>query len=718
MPPPSNGRQEGIDVDNPLDDPINSTSQKETKRTNETTDQIPMIPKRALHRVPSEIFEHMALYLSLADIDSLRFTCKLFKEKLTRTKLRRVVVDFGPGMYSLEQGSIDKIDLFERLGHYISEFGIAHRVDHVGLFKPPDKSTREVISSSAGEYDWPAESHVPYDKLKLLKGAAERRDRMKRAFKHLVNVTKLALTIDTSYGWHSAPFVANNNLHFDPKIKVFDENDQIILTQGLPRNPWMRHHTVSPLDAELRSYILEYFQNDEALTEDEDDGEAEANAEATSLPADELKKFENCPIDPTAENLRVSFSYPHLPSNAQIQWLVETFWAAQSFLRSYISVIMNDSMSLGNIHTLIFSGISSGLLGDLDHDSFFKSFPRLKSITIMVIPDWREQVGDESGGQSLWFIDPAKAASSLETILRKRVSKLASLESLTVGYIGGGELAKGWKTRNQNILPAPITGDPYEAVTGSGEIAPLVFESVKDLTFINCWFSPALLDAFLTQSRDTTLQYLTLDSCSLCAPPGDLPKPLVHLCLLATTSSSGASPRAGTWAHILKKFTPDRSLLKQRDREDKKEEEPGSKQDRVVLPNIQEIKLRSCGYVRLGKFYNQNNLVVPASNLHDTPAFEPSLPDLPGPSPLTTQVPLINLRPTNGGKREEYHNCNLLGTIVQCIGPDEQKILDSFHPVYGWPVNGREGREFWQDGFSWGGTGRFSATICCKVSDA
>ncbi|KAK2762145.1 hypothetical protein FQN54_001152 [Arachnomyces sp. PD_36] len=382
---------------------------------------------------------------------------------------------------------------------------------------------------------------------------------------------------------------------------------------------------------------------------------------------------------------------PNYLTNPQQEWIRETDWVASALMTSYICAIIDNQGIWGQVRHLNLSGISSGMLPNLNRADLYDALPKLTTLTVLVIPDWRHSRTLSITG-SIPLIGPETAAAKFKTFLSQRVNRIKGLEELTVGYIGGGERATGMMARNQHVLPAPIIAWPCPSVKNADKRGVLTFETVTKVTFQNCWFSPALLKRFLKDSH--ALGEIVLDSCSLTAPPGCtrarpfrrpelLPRFPKHLAFLEEL-------RPGTWAKILNRYTPGLTLEQMHvlsspaeglfapEREDSK---------------LRRIELRSCGYVRLSDpDFNQNSLPIPDMRSMDYGLYE-------------------RYRSLQTVMMQDTMRSPLLGTIVQCIGEDEQQILESgFCMRFGWGDDITR----WQcleDGFFEGGTGRFSGVL-------
>ncbi|PGH15942.1 hypothetical protein AJ79_02109 [Helicocarpus griseus UAMH5409] len=756
--------------------------------------------------IPEELFACISTYLPRRDICSLRLVNKEFAFKMQHVLFRTSVVPFTPTVYSIDQASTEKVDNFEVLGGSISRFGVSFEIDQISLFCPPTKSYNRAVTAFWGKYEWPKDDYVRYDSLRDVEDVADQVCRTRRAFETLTEITELALSFDTGYGWLNPPVlsVKEKSLVFEGRRSVFGER---LFEPGIPpRQRSLTHaslkRSVASIPGSLREYLGSILTR-KALVQLYGDG----NNSWYWSPLEDLS-CEHLEVDPTIGRGRLYGEnrdrgdcqiYPRQPTRAHAEWLLETAWAAQAVLGSCICAITDirrsSPSSFRRVHTLNISSISSGLLHNLSRSDFFEALPCLKTIILLVIPDWKQSDAAWDPQSPIKYIDPSTASVSLTRLLGNIISHLTNISCLTVGYAGGGEHAKGSYARNQHILPAPITEFAHDAAIGRLPEPPLIFPHVKKLTFYNCWFSPHLLVEFFNASYPTPLEDLKFDSCSLTASPGTLNRPLVSDAVHPDHPRSEyfrQRPRLGTWSDIINKFTPGLSISEQA-ASIGLGSPPIPRPDNIP-PCLGRLEFVSCGYVRLAPFFNQNNLVVPnfprdqAAN-NAAPGFQalaavPGIPQFaggglatqlmqylqnpanaapaqlqhnlnlvvtqqalqgnvpnppaaqagqqqqvqpqlvqqnatlaalpPGPMPHEMHTPTmqaISTRPDDPSLGHSYIDCRFLGTIVQCIGADEEQILEcGFGMRFGWEHD--EEREAVQnDGFKRGGTGRFSGVI-------
>ena len=227
-------------------------------------------------------------------------------------------------------------------------------------------------------------------------------------------------------------------------------------------------------------------------------------------------------IRETACNSCQFVDYPLNPrtlSSNQKEWLIETEWAQRAFLSSYVLAVIDNSNAFQNVNTFTLAKVSSGHLISLDRQDFWSALPNLKTLTVLVSPDWRQVTKGSNGEVDTCRILPSSASAQLFRLLQKNISNLRSLKTLTIGYVGGGEHAKGLHGRNRNVLPAPIYNNMRD-YDSDNTACNLNLPYVKNLTITNCWFSSGSLKSLVSEMKTKTLEILRLDSVSLIAYGG------------------------------------------------------------------------------------------------------------------------------------------------------------------------------------------------------
>ncbi|KAJ9605853.1 hypothetical protein H2200_009702 [Cladophialophora chaetospira] len=426
---------------------------------------------------------------------------------------------------------------------------------------------------------------------------------------------------------------------------------------------------------------------------------------------------------------------PGLLTEAQAQWLMETVWAQRAFLSAYTTAIILHKNNFRNIHTLRISKLSSGLLPSLEQREFWKTLSGLGKLEIYLSPDWRQEhvTGDKSFAQNM-LIPPAKAAERFTDFLRRYVTKIESLHTLTVGYVGGGEHAVGIFARNQHVLPAPIVDDPDEwLLEDRVKYAPALtkFDHVRNLKFENCWVTPWILKGFMEGSRDTSLHSLTLDSVSMTTIHVDSLE--AHLTTHKDNLRCEHSeqewpletlPGGAAWVRALDAITPGKRLHEFKHEAGLTKEEDAPKPERHFRGHIQEITLNSCGYVKVSlpkgrsSTYNQNSAVVHSEGPMDggIRARKARFNGLGAASSEAGRIRDHLSRFLDHHERTsrvmlQTEGLAWLGTLTQCIHPIEKRVLEqAWKMKFGW-INDLRRWGAVEDGMWEGGTGRFSGVI-------
>lgn len=438
-------------------------------------------------------------------------------------------------------------------------------------------------------------------------------------------------------------------------------------------------------------------------------------------------------------------------SEAQAQYLMETVWAQRAFLSAYTTSVILNKANLRQVHELNIAKLSSGLLPGLEQDEFWRALPFLRILTILISPDWRqEHVPGDKSFQSNMLISPIKASTELTNFLQRFICNLENLSKLTIGFVGGGEHAPGMMARNQHVLPAPITQQPRawlsDHITTPPPETMISFIHIEDLRFVNCWFSPCMLLAFMDKSRDTSLRHLTLDSVSLTAH-GASSVPITDPATPISAQYGAGSwlneklPNKGCWPCVLDEITPGLTFLEQKDALGiyMSEEDEQLLLLKSLRGNVEEITLNSCGYALLSGVMiselNQISLLraqfgaldkglVSRKDILQTGQRAPRSRRLqPAPAANANQqpIPIVDSRPsspqdvdgrlmmgTNDAHGNEYFG---LGTLTQAVHPVEKRVLEQgWNMRFGWGDDMKRWSAV-DDGFYEGGTGRFSGKV-------
>jgi hypothetical protein len=412
-------------------------------------------------------------------------------------------------------------------------------------------------------------------------------------------------------------------------------------------------------------------------------------------------------------------SFPLQPgtlTEAQAQWLMETAWAQRAFLSAYTTSILANRACFDQVHSMHIAKISSGLLPSLEQKELWQGLPGLVNLMVLVSPDWRIEhvTGDQTFNTNM-LVSPVDASLQLAKFLKTYIAPLERLSSLTIGFTDGGEHATGIMARNQHVLPAPVTSAPRtwlsNHITAPDPATVLTFNHIKHLTIQNAWFSPLMLEAFMTKSQDSSLRTLTLDSISLTSTHSQrLTTPLTtatesldpvhpeHMWLHETL------PSTQCWPAIIDRNTPGATFI------DRKYD-AGMIEDPHTNPKpppsfrgfVARFVFKSCGYVRLSgvspQELNQNDLIYPNNDPMDDGMRMRAA------ALAEKGVMLSDKNPATGAEWP------LLGRLTQCIHPVEKRVLEqAWGMKFGWG----DDLERWaavEDGCFEGGTGRFTGVI-------
>ncbi|MCJ1394617.1 hypothetical protein MMC18_007497 [Xylographa bjoerkii] len=219
------------------------------------------------------------------------------------------------------------------------------------------------------------------------------------------------------------------------------------------------------------------------------------------------------PIRPAIpENFTMRPLKPRSLTLAQKQWLVETGWVQQAFLTSYITSIIKNKPMFATVRSFTLAKLSSSYLPRLHDRELWGALCNVENLTILVSPDWREIISGHEGEFSSLAVAPSRACSMLTKLLYD-LSSISAIKSLKTGFVGGGELAVGIFARNQHLLPAPITDKERSK-------RHIVMPFIENITFVNCWFVPSMLMAFLQDMLSLKLRTVHFDSVSLLVAGG------------------------------------------------------------------------------------------------------------------------------------------------------------------------------------------------------
>ncbi|KUJ20875.1 uncharacterized protein LY89DRAFT_417116 [Mollisia scopiformis] len=381
-----------------------------------------------------------------------------------------------------------------------------------------------------------------------------------------------------------------------------------------------------------------------SLTDEDDDGFEQPDYQSTAAYSYPTKlpkgKNDGCLLKPNDL------------SNAQREMLLEMEWAQNAFMQSWAIAIIDNQETFSRIRTLNIARLPSRHLPILRREDFWDSLPELGSLSLAIIPDWREVRKEATSWVEDNRVAPSRAVVSVYELLSQQISRRENIKSLHFEWLCGGEYAPGLFARNQHILAAPVVAEAMHMVNRSQQHSLLALPNVERLSLKNCWLTPHIMRNFLLPMKQTALQSLTLDSVSLTAPLpqnaspnhmtpavvvqnaqhmpvqggpiganvfGNLlgglnaqnqapvaPPPPAPVIINATDLAWFETPRPGSWADIIDHLTPGTTLEAIRHaREMGPEPEPRAE------TNLSKLSFTSCGYVRLPLDFDQTILDAP-----------------------------------------------------------------------------------------------------------
>lgn len=433
-------------------------------------------------------------------------------------------------------------------------------------------------------------------------------------------------------------------------------------------------------------------------------------------------------------------SYPLKPndlSNAQREMLLETEWAQRAFMQSYAIAIIDNRSTFENIEKLTIARLPNRHLPILRREDFWNSLPGLNSLSLAIIPDWREVAKLPTSWVQDLRISPSQAVSGVYQILNDQIARRENIKTLHFEWLSGGEESPGLFSRNQHIIAAPLVLKAMDMVNRAESTQVLALPHVENLSLKNCWISPHILTRFGMSCRKTALQTLTLTSVSLTAPiplnaqPGPInghaanphhghqlaqqaaannflvnlqafaavpnppaPNPPPAVTVPAPQPLDGPEwlqhTRQGSWAAIIENLTPATTLAQQRFERDIVADPPPPRR----TGKLEKLIFESCGYVRLPLDFDQTILDPPE---------------------VPTQVAAISKRMTDLEPFMMKPNDHALGVIINHMDLAEKRTLENgFFLDVGWNMDAKQtilAAESVVDGIVHPGKGRFGGII-------
>jgi F-box domain len=666
----------------------------------------------------------------------------------------------------------------------------------------PSKGLYQHVRAYWGEYEWPVPGYQRFTEIASVENIADETLTMKIAFSQLRGIQELALSIDNGLGWLHGPDISLHSQIFKGPSQVFGQNYCVPDRRTQARlDFWGMLKRLSPdtfaafespnsflPDLITRHYPLDISKSSftdlirnnitqrlcitnshyldvsnvvgcagartqlhqlvdmprAIITESPDNSECSQGSNLLTG----IVTIQDSGSSGTERETSITLK-PNSLTVSQMEWLLETKWAQQALISSYVIAVMDNQESFQYVHTMNLSGISCQYLTPLTRSDFWDSLPKLKKVTVLALAEWREVIKDSALSVTSTNREPLKSCIPLERIC----SLLATMENITtlnIGWASGGERETGFYGRNQHLMPAPIMNSMWirEGMLEFDQLAVASFPFVKDLTLTNCWVAPTPLLLFMKQHSET-LHHITLDSVSITRQPQNLPWIAQEISQDRPTEYDGqpqqlqpripedqiaifrnplrmaipqignatalpipvpnpqripwrrantqptqrrwaGSHRPGSWPWVLEAISPVSPASRSRS---------GQRYQRATASvlgpasTLKSLKLKSCGYAKLSiPHIEQSNLSL--SSPHSGSAH-------------WSRVRHFAKHMFGGGSFEPAYG---LGTIAQCIETKERRALEtvwgcSFGP---WQI---ESEACAMDGWHKYGTGRFTGDI-------
>ncbi|KAL8780972.1 MAG: hypothetical protein Q9213_006223 [Squamulea squamosa] len=708
--------------------------------------------------LPVEIFELVGSFLPRDSIQSMRLVNRDFERKISCFAFKSVVVPFKLKIYETASTEMstkamgkqkeiisgpeymmtrsihrvtynprenhvkDGMRVFEEWGPEIKKFALTFEVAEEDLTKLRPKRRFEVTNTFWGSYRWPHTHYNRYEQATKLEQKADETSAMTTAFSKLTGIRELGLSVLSGLGWLAGKDVSDRVKLFRRKPVVFGPQ-HILPDRGL-RQSIQKWEAITKLETSASKRIRNkagrgFFKTVKEVSSvnnlprlsfrsvsDENihifppmmfDNE---NLEAKELLRADVTSgdgaMEGYIVPSTSSEL--SGVIPNALTSEQEDWLMEMEWAQGAFLSSWCIALLDNPDVFHSLRTLNIANLSSKHLISLQRDDVWLSLPSLQDLTVVVSPDWRRVSKDSQGNVSTQPVRPSSAQLFFWNFLSALFEVNESIKRLKIGYIDGGEYARGMYARNQNIIPAPIVQHPY-LPSGQPTQETLYLPYIENLILKNCWLTPATLANFFTTDSAPRLKTVVFDSVSLTANTnfGSLDNDSDNNELLPSTDRSlqwlTAKPLPGSWPDIINTITPGPNIAHARYAHGLLSSPPASP-TLTVIKELRSLQFNSCGYARL-------------PNLHEFD--QSSLPELPSGPPQCLKRRWAELqRGMLDGKED-----GLLGTVVPCMREEEEGTLRGVWGLeLGW--RGRWKRSAWQcreDGQAEGGSGRFYGII-------
>jgi hypothetical protein len=610
--------------------------------------------------------------------------------------------------------------VFQGFGPHMNKFGIRFEVtEHDLAMAPAKQSNIKQVDAYHGEYAWPPTGYPRFGRLAKLESSADETPRMTAALATLVNVREIGLSIDSGLGFLGGPDRSHHDMISARPLPVFDEG----ATAQRPHSDGATQFWSCLRDSRDTFTPNTEFAEERLLTCILDNGGGGGKLPTVCTTEYDAKEYDDTTLWPTVKlngilgntdlstpikgvfyttneynrgeppdthEITLPLSPAHL-TEQQKQWILETGWAQSAFLDTYILALADNPQVFHQVTKITISKISSGLLSKLDHSVFWEALPNAENITLHVSPDWRTVGKDDASDASLPTIAPSCTVNIFRGVVH-RVSLLANIKRLRIGYTDGGEYGKGMFGRNQNLMPAPITVTE-QLLDEHPDVLSL--DHIEDLTLVNCWITPQMLKYLTTLPTfaSATEKFLTLDSVSLTANTKYERQDAFRIDLGTVVLHEF---REGSWpaiindlAQLVQPTIPEPEILDPRGNPIIVEQEP--------LPaSYKKFTLTSCGYAHLRT----------SIGTFDQSALDDDQAD----DAMDRNVSYwFRCRGERVARHMLASDDGFLGKILPRMPSGEKSVLKGWGLQIGWAKG--QGEEATYDGCAKGGEGRFSGCI-------
>jgi hypothetical protein len=530
-------------------------------------------------RMPVELFNLIASFLSRQDVKALRLTCREFEDRVSSEYFRNVVVPFRSELYgnmAREVGGgiecatttlfTNGMRIFEAFGAHVRRFALSFEIDEDSLSFPPLKPIQQAVPAFWGIYRWPHETYHRYTDLEDIEATADEYQGMKQALRYLRNVTDLGLCCDAGLGYllgpnaRAAPDISRlRHTSLLPVLNAQDDNgdanswafaDEAEEASSETVESANRDRAGSPPQSQVvdcpiafkrkileamctEAGFLQGLQTDEAVnllleTEGVDLFQIEMEERLPSAVRVERREAQGPNFFRVRRERSRERRIPLIPTHltrSQKELLLELEWAHRALIQSYVISIIDLSGDgcFRHLTTLSITKIPSSHLHLLYRNELWSEVATLTTVSLGVLADWRRVTKTEIGTIEDKFISPVEAVEKVFKLLHTYIGPQPHIQRLDFEWICGGEFAPSRYQRNSFVLPAPIVETPgLMVLPGIPKLHPeklLRLPWIKHLRLKNCWASPHILLQVLRHAALSNLETLEFETVSLSGPP-------------------------------------------------------------------------------------------------------------------------------------------------------------------------------------------------------